>query len=250
MPEPMVSYAQNAEDVILSRALSKQHTGFYIDVGAWDPDLDSVTKHFYLNGWRGINIEPTDLYHARLVERRPTDINLKVAVGPNRGRAQFVQHGDSGLSGLVETTERLTTFNAISDFSTRQIEVDVIPLCEITAQYAPPNVDFLKIDVEGGERGVIESAEWRAFRPRIIVVESVKPVTNEPAWYDWEGLLFDAGYNFGMFDGLNRYYYRAEEPELRNSISIPANILDHYVTAAYRHLEDRCKELASLIAKD
>ena len=160
----------NAEDVILSRALSKQHTGFYIDVGAWDPDLDSVTKHFYLNGWRGINIEPTDLYHARLVERRPTDINLKVAVGPNRGRAQFVQHGDSGLSGLVETTERLTTFNAISDFSTRQIEVDVIPLCEITAQYAPPNVVFLKIDVEGGERGVIESAEWRAFRPRIIVV--------------------------------------------------------------------------------
>ena len=58
------------------------------------------------------------------------------------------------------------------------------------------------------------------------------------------------GTTSGMFDGLNRYYYRAEEPELRNSISIPANILDNYVTAAYRHLEDRCKELASLIAKD
>jgi len=249
MIEPMISYAQNAEDVVLNRVFSKQGTGFYIDVGAWDPDMDSVTKHFYLKGWRGINIEPTDLYHSRLVEKRPADINLKVAVGPNKGAAQFVQYGDSGLSGLLETTERLISYNAISDFSTRQVEVEVIPLSEITSQYAPPNVDFLKIDVEGGERGVIESAEWRAFRPRVVIVESVKPVTNEPAWFDWEGLLFDAGYSFAMFDGLNRYYYRAEEPELRHNLSVPASVLDTYITAAYKRLQDRCHELESMIGK-
>lgn len=249
MPEPMISYAQNAEDVILNRVFSNQRTGFYIDVGAWDPDIDSVTKHFYLKGWRGINVEPTDLYHARLMERRPGDINLKIAIGPNGGKAQFVQHGDSGLSGLVETTERLTSFNALSDYTVRQIEVEVMPLSEITSRYAAPNVDFLKIDVEGGERGVIESAEWRAFRPRVIVVESVKPVTNEPSWFDWEGLLFDAGYCFALFDGLNRYYYRAEEPTLRQTLSIPANILDTYVTAAFKSLQERCHELEMRIGK-
>ncbi|MES2600178.1 MAG: FkbM family methyltransferase [Pseudomonadota bacterium] len=245
MSEPMISYAQNAEDVILNRVFSKQRVGFYIDVGAWDPDIDSVTKHFYLKGWRGINVEPTDLYHARLMERRPADINLKVAVGPTGGKAQFLQHGDSGLSGLVETTERLTSFNAISDFSTKQIEVEVIPLSEITSRYAAPNVDFLKIDVEGGERGVIESAEWRAFRPRVVVVESVKPVTNEPSWFGWEGLLFDAGYCFALFDGLNRYYYRAEEPALRLDLSVPANVLDTYITASFKSLQDRLHELES-----
>ena len=249
MPEPMVSYAQNAEDVILNRVFAGQQAGFYIDVGAWDPDIDSVTKHFYLNGWRGINIEPTDLYYARLAEKRPADINLKVAVGPKVGKAQFVQHGDSGLSGLVETTERLASFNAISDFSIRQIEVDVMPLSEITSRYAAPDVDFLKIDVEGGERGVIESAEWRAFRPRVVVVESLKPITNEPAWFDWEGLLFDAGYCFALFDGLNRYYYRAEEPSLRHNLSTPANILDSYITASFKSLQERCHELESRISR-
>ncbi|EGP07023.1 FkbM family methyltransferase [Bradyrhizobiaceae bacterium SG-6C] len=249
MPEPMISYAQNAEDVILNRVFAGQRTGFYIDVGAWDPDIDSVTKHFYLSGWRGINIEPTDLYHARLIERRPADINLKVAIGPHPGRARFVQHGDSGLSGLAETTERLTSFNAISDFNTRQIEVEVTPLSEITSRYAPPDVDFLKIDVEGGERGVIESAEWRAFRPRVVIVESVKPITNQPAWFDWEGLLLDAGYCFALFDGLNRYYYRAEEPTLRPLLSVPANILDSYVTAAFKRLQERCHELESKIGR-
>ncbi|EKS38273.1 FkbM family methyltransferase [Afipia broomeae] len=249
MPEPMISYAQNAEDVILNRAFSRQRTGFYIDVGAWDPDFDSVTKHFYLNGWRGINIEPTDLYHARLMERRPADINLKVAVGPTGGRAQFLQHGDSGLSGLVDTTERLASFNAISDFDTKQIEVEVMPLSEITSRYAAPTVDFLKIDVEGGERGVIESAEWRAFRPRVVIVESIKPLTNEPSWFDWEGLLFDAGYCFALFDGLNRYYYRAEEPALRLDLSTPANVLDAYVTASFKSLQDRIHELESRLVR-
>lgn len=249
MSEPMISYAQNAEDVVLNRVFSKQQTGFYIDVGAWDPDIDSVTKHFYLNGWRGINIEPTDLYHSRLMERRPADINLKVAIGPKAGKAQFVQHGDSGLSGLVETTERLTSYNAISDFNTREIEVEVMSLSEITTRYAPPDVDFLKIDVEGGERGVIESAEWRAFRPRVVVVESVKPITNEPAWFDWEGLLLDASYCFALFDGLNRYYYRAEEPALRQQLSVPANVLDSYVTASVKYLQERCHELELKIGR-
>lgn len=245
MSEPMISYAQNAEDVILNRVFSKQRSGFYIDVGAWDPDLDSVTKHFYMNGWRGINIEPTDFYHERLVQCRPQDINLKVAVGLGERKAQFVQYAGSGLSGLVETSERTIADNAILGFESTQVEVQLMPLSEITGRYAPHQVDFLKIDVEGAERSVIKSAEWRAFRPRVIVIEAIKPITNEPSWFAWEGLLFDVGYCFALFDGLNRYYYRAEEPELRSSLSVPANVLDYYVSASYMALVNRVAELES-----
>lgn len=124
-----------------------------------------------------------------------------------------------------------------------------MPLSEITSRYAAPTVDFLKIDVEGGERGVIESAEWRAFRPRVVIVESIKPLTNEPSWFDWEGLLFDAGYCFALFDGLNRYYYRAEEPALRLDLSTPANVLDAYVTASFKSLQDRIHELESRLVR-
>ena len=48
----MISYAQNFEDVILNRAFRHQRSGFYIDIGAFDPVVDSVTKHFYDLGWR------------------------------------------------------------------------------------------------------------------------------------------------------------------------------------------------------
>ena len=37
-----VTYAQNFEDLMLWRALHGVHDGFYIDVGAADPDENSV----------------------------------------------------------------------------------------------------------------------------------------------------------------------------------------------------------------
>ena len=65
----IISYGQHSEDVLLWRAFSKIENGFYIDVGANDPIIDSATKLFYENNWRGINIEPLEEWHELLVDR-------------------------------------------------------------------------------------------------------------------------------------------------------------------------------------
>ena len=54
-----VSYAQNFEDVMLWRALSDVKQGHYIDIGAQDPVINSVSLAFYEAGWRGIHVEAT-----------------------------------------------------------------------------------------------------------------------------------------------------------------------------------------------
>ena len=54
----IISYAQNFEDVMLWRALGQIEHGFYIDIGAQDPIIDSVSLAFYEHGWRGIHVEP------------------------------------------------------------------------------------------------------------------------------------------------------------------------------------------------
>jgi len=51
-----ISYAQNFEDVMLWRALGHVSAGRYIDVGAQDPVVDSVSKAFYEHGWRRIHV--------------------------------------------------------------------------------------------------------------------------------------------------------------------------------------------------
>jgi hypothetical protein len=52
---PFVSYAQNYEDVILWRAFRDLERGFYVDVGAADPEALSGTHAFYGRGWSGMN---------------------------------------------------------------------------------------------------------------------------------------------------------------------------------------------------
>ena len=51
------SYAQNFEDVILWRALKHVENGCYVDIGANDPVVDSVSLAFYERGWRGVHVE-------------------------------------------------------------------------------------------------------------------------------------------------------------------------------------------------
>ncbi|WET42222.1 hypothetical protein [Citrobacter enshiensis] len=73
-----ISYAQNLEDVVLWKALKNIENGFYIDVGANDPLIDSVTNSFYNNGWHGINIEPINTHFKKLVLERPRRYKSKL----------------------------------------------------------------------------------------------------------------------------------------------------------------------------
>ena len=61
----LISYAQNFEDVMLWRALKDVKNGFYIDIGAQDPIVDSVSLFFFERGWVGVHVEPS----AHCVER-------------------------------------------------------------------------------------------------------------------------------------------------------------------------------------
>ena len=69
-------YAQTGEDRRLVE-LGKKPNGFYIDVGGWEPQTDSLTQWFYDRSWHGINIEPVPCYHSLLGKKRPRDINLR-----------------------------------------------------------------------------------------------------------------------------------------------------------------------------
>jgi FkbM family methyltransferase len=205
-------YAQRGEDEKLRQLIGSKRQGFYIDVGAWDPTADSVTKHFYDDGWHGINIEPVPYYFDLLCNERPRDVNLQIAISNKRGRAEFAHIHGTGLSTFV--AEYRDKFAAGRGIDT--LEVTVLTLAEVCEAYVPANqdIDFLKIDVEGSERHVIEGNDWTRFRPRVLCIEATEPGTEGataiPAWESWDHLVRDASYHFLVFDGLNRWYRRIE----------------------------------------
>ena len=81
----VISYAQNAEDVVLARVFAGLRDGYYVYVGAGHPVVGSTTKHFYDLGWQGINVEPLFEEIELLTNDRPRDVNLAVALSDRPG---------------------------------------------------------------------------------------------------------------------------------------------------------------------
>lgn len=221
----MITYAQNHEDIILERAFACVQEGFYVDVGAWDPVLDSVTCHFYQRGWRGVNIEPeTDKFLA-LAGARPRDVNLQVAVGAEAGQAEMFQISGTGLSTL---DRNIAGGHAQKDFHATSVEVKLLTLNEIFAEHAPGVVHFLKVDCEGSEAAVLNAFDLTRFRPHIILVEATWPLTRKASREGFEPKLLANGYHMRYFDGLNRFYSAEECPELTDEMFLPPNVFDSY----------------------
>lgn len=240
-PEPFLSYAQNAEDVVLARALQPNlHPGFFIDVGAGHPDIDSVTRAFSVRGWTGINIEPLPEEFALITEARVDDINLNIAIGTVAGTARLFA-GPPESRGLSTMNQEFADGYLDKGKAFEPIAVEVRTLAAVVEEHAQRTVDFLKVDVEGFELDVLASADWAIFRPRVIVVEATLPESTEPSHQEWEPMLLEAGYVFTLFDGLNRFYARSDEPELAARLSAPANVTDSFVTASTVHATERAQ---------
>jgi len=221
------SYAQNFEDIMLWRALKHIELGFYIDVGASDPHQDSVTKSFYERGWQGINIEPIPQWFEKLVQDRPRDINLQVAAGDKAGEMIIYELPDTGLStfdlSIADRHEKERGFKKL------ERTVPVQTLTQICREIHLSPIHFLKIDVEGAEKNVLEGTDFSIVRPWIVLVESTNPDSCIESYSHWEPILLKANYEFVYFDGLNRFYVAKEQAELKESFKVSPNYFDNFV---------------------
>jgi FkbM family methyltransferase len=234
---PMVSYAQNFEDVMLRRALQDIERGFYVDIGAADPDTDSVTRWFYDNGWRGINVDPDPRFSQKLEERRPGDMNLQCAIGAASENIVFNITVDGGLSTGSEA--RLAEIINVDHLSTKPLIVPCITLDKLLSLACGSIIDFLKIDAEGMEDDILNFASFTEIRPRIIVVEATKANRQDPAHQSWEPTLLRKGYIFASFDGLNRFYVREEDKKRLSYFEIPPCYFDNfYATTIASRIND------------
>jgi FkbM family methyltransferase len=239
-----VSYAQNFEDVLLWRALGHVTAGFYIDVGANDPVEHSVTKAFYDAGWRGINIEPLASFHALFMEQRARDINLAVAAGAEEG--DVVLFDVPAVNGWASSSPDVAAMHRGEGYEVVEQRVPLRTLDSIWQEHVTGPVHFLKIDVEGFEKQVLEGLDLAVRRPWVLVVEATTPNSRETNYDTWEHLVTVHGYVFAYFDGLNRYYVATEHASLLPVLQVQANVFDDAITA---RLYDSLNDNAALRAR-
>jgi len=235
----ITSYAQNFEDVMLWRALHHIENGFYIDIGAQHPIIDSVSKAFFDHGWRGLHVEPIHTYASLLREDRPDEIVLQAAVAARAGLLSFYEIPGGGLS---------TARHDIAIRHQNEIGCDVIArsvtcvsLDDVLAITPREDVHWLKIDVEGFEKEALSGWIHSPKRPWILLIESTYPNTQIETFDTWEAYVLHKGYFLAYTDGLNRYYLSEQHADLKAAFRYPPNVFDNFqlsgtATALTTHL--------------
>lgn len=222
----MKSYAQNFEDVLLWRALRDITNGFYVDLGAQHPTLDSVSRWFYDQGWRGVHVEPVPYYANLLRHDRRGDDVIEAVISDEPGEHMIYVFPDTGLSTM--SLEIAETHKTQLGREWQECAVSSLSLSDVFTRHRNREVHWLKVDVEGHERSALSSWRSNPVRPWIVLVEATYPNSQIEMHNEWEGLLTSRGYAFVYADGLNRYYLHEEHEDLRDRFRYPPNYFDHF----------------------
>lgn len=198
-------YSQYYEDYILSHILEGVPKGTFIDIGAAHPTHNNMTYFFYQKGWRGISIDPIPAFVKLYNEKRPGDLFINIGIANEESTLTFYHCGDDCELGTFDKAgaERHRQKGGVA-FTEKKIPVQ--PISKVLKEHPQDHIHFANIDVEGWEKSVLQSFDFKKNRPEIFIVESTKPVSEETNYELWESLLKDNGYMFAMTDYLNRYY--------------------------------------------
>lgn len=228
-PLRLIAYAQCAEDVVLHRAFEGDPPGVYVDVGAGHPLRGSVTRLLYQRlHWRGIEIEPLPQMAALLREQRSGNTIVEAAVALQRGSCTLYRLPDNwSMSTIVP---EIAHNHGDKGWEIREHTVNTVPLDEILSEHVPEGrIDVLKIDVEGAELEVLRSFDIQRWRPRVMVIEGTKPGSSELNHEQWIEAIPPSLYREVLFDGLNRFYVRTDEPSLAKTLGVGANVFDQFI---------------------
>ncbi len=249
--QSFISYAQNQEDVVLSRLVPILPAGRFIDVGAGHPVLENVTYALYLRGWRGVNVEPMAREAALLRELRPDDQTIESALGATDGTVTLFE-APLDNRGATTAAEEVAELYKAAGSEFRPFEAPMITLSSLLSQLDPGEFHLVKIDVEGMEAEVLAGADLATHRPWVLVIEATEPNSTVGTAHLWEATVLNSGYVFVLFDGLNRFYVREDLPDIQQLLSTPANVFDRWTSvtsAAAEELRDHAAALEATVAR-
>ncbi len=186
-----ISYSQCGEDLIISFIFSGLHVPdwTYLDIGAHHPTEINNTYLFYLQGHRGVCVEPDPTLFVQLQQVRKDDTCLNVGVGTSEAVADF----------FVMTTKSLNTFSRVdaercaSNGQHRVEKVISVPLVSINSiveKYFKPYPNLVSLDIEGLDFEVLQTFDFARFRPEVFCIETLTYTTDKteqkkPEIVDW-----------------------------------------------------------------
>ncbi len=204
---PGYPYASQAgQDRVIDRALGGKKGGVFVDIGAYDGVTGSNTLYFEKwRGWTGVMVEPVAAFR-RIAEDARTAPCLPYAVADKEGEASFmaVTEGYTQMSGLIDSYDAslLDQVRADPRHKEEMITVQTRPIAAILQEAGLRDIDFISLDIEGGELAALRSFPFDDFTVRTWAIE------NNTGGPEIAELMREKGYNLIEFCGPDEIYAR------------------------------------------
>jgi FkbM family methyltransferase len=188
------------ESELVWQFFGRRNEGFFLDIGANEPQKGSQTWMLEERGWRGILIEPQARLCERLRQARPRSQVFQVACGAPGASTEmpFFTAESLGHSGLVKNLVDATTTYVGTEI------VKVTTVNSVLEKTGNPKIDFMTMDVEGTQLDVLRGFNLQRHRPKLLLMED--------HLYDLKAhrYLVRAGYRLAKRTGLNNWYVPKE----------------------------------------
>jgi FkbM family methyltransferase len=188
------------EQELVRLFFNKKAKGFYVDVGANEPIIESQTYHLEKIGWHGLLLEPIPHYVALLKEQRSGKVIQYACSCPknhNKVLKLIVAGGHSTLNSNPI---------ALGTISKESINVTCRTLDSILDENnVVPGFDFISIDIEGHEMEMFKGFNLSKWKPKLVLLED--HVIN----HQKHNYMVSNGYQVILRTGLNSWYIPQSE---------------------------------------
>lgn len=188
------------EQDLVREFFNNKKDGFYVDVGANEPIIESQTYHLERLGWKGLLLEPLPYYCDLLNQQRTGKIIRYACSSPeNHGKVLklIVAGGHSTLNNDPI---------AIGTHSNETIDVTCRTLDSLLEENdVPIGFDFISIDIEGHEMEMFKGFTLNMWKPKLVLLED--HVIN----HEKHEHMISNGYQLILRTGLNSWYVQELE---------------------------------------
>lgn len=183
------------EKALVREFFGQRHDGFFVDVGANHPVIESQTLHLEQLGWRGLLIEPLPAYCAMLrAERTGTVVPCACSSPANHGRKVTIQ-----VAGGHSTLNAVPI--ALGTRTDETAQVDCRTLDSVLEGHGvATGFEFLSIDIEGHEMEMLAGFSLPRWRPQLVLLE------DHVIGLDKHRHMTTQGYELILRTGLDSWY--------------------------------------------
>ncbi|MEZ5845067.1 MAG: FkbM family methyltransferase [Hyphomicrobiaceae bacterium] len=177
----MKTYASDGQDRFVAETLfGGKRNGVFAEIGAFDGETLSNTALLEREfGWRGICVEPIPSAFERLRANRAC-VLVEAAAAAEEGRLklEILDHPSammlSGRSDRFDPAHerRLARTEAKHGLTRREIEVQARPMAAVFREHRLTELDYVSVDVEGGELECLKGMLAPDITIRVISVEN------------------------------------------------------------------------------